>query len=184
MSEGAQLLYVKLILIAAETYNKIPKNPSLLRQICHSKYYRPTIFESFLAEVKLAFPKFKETEDYYFFEEFEQKTNFTRISEKEAITKGTPLERQRNAFGTPKYTADKNKRRKEKEGRTPFSPPTIEEIKEYCLSRNNKVDPTKFYSFYESKGWMVGKNKMVSWRAAVHTWEGRDNEPTTTKFDN
>jgi hypothetical protein len=28
-----------------------------------------------------------------------------------------------------------------------------------------------FINFYESKGWMVGKNKMKDWKACVRTWE-------------
>jgi len=52
-----------------------------------------------------------------------------------------------------------------------FKPPTLFEIKEYCKERKKGVDPYKFFNFYESKGWMVGKNKMKKWKAAVHTWE-------------
>lgn len=52
-----------------------------------------------------------------------------------------------------------------------FAPPTIEEVTEYCKERGNKVDPQKFVDFYTMKGWMVGKNKMKDWRAAVRTWE-------------
>ncbi len=52
-----------------------------------------------------------------------------------------------------------------------FTPPTIEEVKAYCRERKNDVDPEKFVDFYESKGWMIGKNKMKSWKAALRTWE-------------
>ena len=52
-----------------------------------------------------------------------------------------------------------------------FAPPTVEEVKGYCEERGNKVDPQKFVDFYTMKGWMVGKNKMKDWRAAVRTWE-------------
>ena len=52
-----------------------------------------------------------------------------------------------------------------------FKAPNIEEIKSYCQTRNNKVDAIRFLNFYESKGWMIGKNKMKSWQAAVRTWE-------------
>ena len=52
-----------------------------------------------------------------------------------------------------------------------FVPPTVDDVKEYCLERNNNVDPEAFVSFYESKGWMIGKNKMKDWKAAVRTWE-------------
>jgi hypothetical protein len=54
--------------------------------------------------------------------------------------------------------------------------PTIKEIEEYCKGRNNSLDAESFYYFYESKGWMVGKNKMKSWQAAVITWEKRDRQ--------
>lgn len=52
-----------------------------------------------------------------------------------------------------------------------FIVPTVEEITQYCKERNNSINPQKFYDFYESKGWMVGKNKMKNWKAAVRTWE-------------
>ena len=52
-----------------------------------------------------------------------------------------------------------------------FKKPTIEEIREYCLERNNNVDAERFYDFYESKDWMIGKNKMKDWKACVRTWE-------------
>lgn len=50
-------------------------------------------------------------------------------------------------------------------------PPSIEEIREYCQERNNNIDPEKFFDFYDAKGWMIGKNKMKNWKAAVRTWE-------------
>lgn len=63
---------------------------------------------------------------------------------------------------------------KEKENRKRFSPPTVEEVREYCRERNNNVDPQRFVDFYESKGWKVGKEGMKDWKACVRTWEGRD----------
>jgi hypothetical protein len=56
-----------------------------------------------------------------------------------------------------------------------FLPPTQEEIKSYCLERENNVDPIKFFDFYESKGWLVGKNKMKDWKACIRTWEKNEN---------
>ena len=57
-----------------------------------------------------------------------------------------------------------------------FVPPTYEEVKAYCDERKNQVDANKFIDFYESKGWMIGKNKMKNWQAAVRTWEQKDKE--------
>jgi hypothetical protein len=71
-----------------------------------------------------------------------------------------------------------------------FVPPSIEEVKEYCKQRNNNVNAEQFIDFYESKGWMVGKNKMKDWKAAIRTWEKRDSQlsvsksKTTNKFNN
>jgi hypothetical protein len=58
-----------------------------------------------------------------------------------------------------------------KEIKKVFSTPTVQEVMEYCKERNNLVDANKFVNFYASKGWMVGKNKMKDWKAAVRTWE-------------
>ena len=33
--------------------------------------------------------------------------------------------------------------------------------------------------YYESKGWMIGKNKMKDWKASIRTWEKK--ETTTNK---
>ena len=58
-----------------------------------------------------------------------------------------------------------------------FAPPTLEEVRDYCYERKNNIDASKFIDFYESKGWMIGKNKMKDWKAAVRTWERRDPTP-------
>ena len=52
-----------------------------------------------------------------------------------------------------------------------FVKPTVEEVEAYCLERGNSVDARTFWDFYESKGWMIGRNPMKDWRAAVRTWE-------------
>ena len=61
--------------------------------------------------------------------------------------------------------------------------PSVQEIKDYCLERNNGIDAEQFFDFYESKGWLVGKNKMKNWKAAVRTWEKRKQKTTTSKID-
>ncbi len=61
-----------------------------------------------------------------------------------------------------------------KKSRKTFTPPSIDEIKQYCKERNNNIDPEQFHAFYSAKGWMVGSNKMKDWKQAVITWEKRD----------
>ena len=65
-----------------------------------------------------------------------------------------------------------------------FTPPTLDDVSAYCRERNNKIDAQRFIDFYESKGWMVGQNKMKNWKAAIRTWEQRDKEsPKPRKQD-
>lgn len=69
-----------------------------------------------------------------------------------------------------------------KEPRPRFRKPTVEEIAAYCKERGNSIDPNRFYDYYESNGWMVGKTKIKDWKSAVRTWEtnqyGKTNKPT------
>ena len=60
--------------------------------------------------------------------------------------------------------------------RAKFVPPTVEEVATYCKERGNNVDAEAFVAFYESKDWMVGKNKMCNWKASVITWERNRND--------
>lgn len=57
-----------------------------------------------------------------------------------------------------------------------FLRPSIEEVKVYCDERHNGIDAEAFIDFYEARGWMVGRNKMKDWRAAVRTWERREKD--------
>lgn len=73
-----------------------------------------------------------------------------------------------------KDSLDKDSIEKEKKTAKRFTPPTLDEIKAYCQERKNGINPETFYDFYQSKGWMVGKDKMKDWKAAVRTWENRN----------
>ncbi len=68
-------------------------------------------------------------------------------------------------------TAKNNENTEDKPKRKNFKRPTLVEVSEYCIERNNNVSPVAFVDFYESKGWMIGKNPMKDWKAAVRTWE-------------
>lgn len=78
-------------------------------------------------------------------------------------------------------TSNKDKREREKESNyiysTRFIKPSIEEIELYCIERQNNVDPNRFYNYYESNGWKVGKNPMKDWKACIRTWERNNITP-------
>jgi len=55
-----------------------------------------------------------------------------------------------------------------------FEPPSLQEVEDYLKVmrvRDPKANAQKWYNFYESKGWMIGKNKMKNWKSAVNTWQ-------------
>ena len=60
-----------------------------------------------------------------------------------------------------------------------FVAPTLDEVTAYCNERHNNVDANRFIDYYTSNGWMVGKNKMKDWKAAVRNWE-RGNSNTSS----
>lgn len=52
-----------------------------------------------------------------------------------------------------------------------FIPPSVDEVKNYCVQRGNAVDPERFVDYYDARGWMLGRAQMRDWKAAVRTWE-------------
>lgn len=76
---------------------------------------------------------------------------------------------------------------KENNKKKKFEKPTLEEVRSYCKERNNGIDAEAFIAFYESKGWLIGKTPMKSWKSAIITWEKsrKQNQPqaqTTKKY--
>lgn len=64
-----------------------------------------------------------------------------------------------------------------------FAKPTVEEVAAYAAEKGYAgFDAQRFVDFYESKGWMVGKNHMKDWRAAVRNWVGRDERKVTRRY--
>lgn len=101
-------------------------------------------------------------------------TNLRQISDKSTPEIEIELEKEikiEKEIDSSASTTTKRKR---------FEKPTLSEIKEYCIERNNNVDAQHFYDYYESNGWKVGKNSMKNWQAAVRTWE-KNSYTNTTK---
>ena len=94
------------------------------------------------------------------------RANLRQISEKSPPETEIELEKdieiEKEIHSSAKSTTTKRKR---------FDKPSISEIKQYCIERNNNVNAEQFFDHYESNGWKVGKNSMKDWKAAVRTWE-------------
>ena len=74
-------------------------------------------------------------------------------------------------------------------GAKKFKKPSPEEIQSYLDEKNiTSFTAEKFYNFYESKDWMIGKNKMKNWKACCNNWNLRDekekkkDEPKEDKY--
>ena len=93
-------------------------------------------------------------------------TNLRQISDKSTpeieIELEKDIEIEKEIHSSAKSTTTKRKR---------FEKPTLSQITQYCLERNNNVNAEQFYDYYESNGWKVGKNAMKDWKACVRTWE-------------
>lgn len=58
-----------------------------------------------------------------------------------------------------------------------FNPPELEAVKAYFIEKGGTHEQAeRFYFFYGSKDWMVGKNKMKNWHMAVGGWIARNKE--------
>lgn len=67
-------------------------------------------------------------------------------------------------------------KKESKRAQARFTKPTIEEIKDRIAEMNYNIDAERFFNYYESNGWMVGRNKMRDWKAALTTWS-KSNQP-------
>ena len=85
------------------------------------------------------------------------------------------IEIEKKIHSSAKSTTTKRKR---------FEKPTLSQITQYCLERNNNVNAEQFYDYYESNGWKVGKNSMKDWKACVRTWERNGYDKPIKKKNN
>ena len=91
-------------------------------------------------------------------------------------TKCQPNDNQVTTICPPKIREDKSSK-----GKNIWVAPTLEQIQEYCKSRNNNVDAKRFFDYYEASGWKDSKgNKVKNWKQKVITWE--KSEPKTEGY--
>jgi uncharacterized protein YdaU (DUF1376 family) len=68
-----------------------------------------------------------------------------------------------------------------KSQRSHFTTPTVEEVQAECVRIElSLLEAPKFVDYYESKGWLVGKAKMKSWKPALRNWKRNQNERQQT----
>ena len=110
-------------------------------------------------------------------------------NETNTLTNTLPTDYQQNTntFLTTIEEIKKDKKERsislEKTTTTKFTPPTIQEVLDYCKERNNGIDAERFWHYYNSKGWKIGKEPMKKWKSAVITWEKQDAKSKVTATD-
>lgn len=92
-----------------------------------------------------------------------------------------------NAKKQPKTTKNNQKQPNENENdngnvnvneNEKFFPPTLDDIKEFCISEKIKIDTEKFFIYYTSRGW----NGIEDWKSTVKYWEKKDKETRNSPF--
>ena len=66
--------------------------------------------------------------------------------------------------------------KKDRGERARFTPPTLQEVEQYCLERKNGINAQTFIDFYKTNGWMQSNKPVKDWQACVRTWEAREKE--------
>ena len=78
---------------------------------------------------------------------------------------------------TPPVSISPSPKEKPPKGGKKKVPPTLDEVRAYCLERRNGIDPQAFMDFYEARGWKYGQGRpVVDWKACIRTWEHRRRE--------
>jgi len=100
-------------------------------------------------------------------------------TEQEADNKRTTSEQQSDTNKNDKN--EKNNIKEKKIAPLKFIKPTIKEIESYFLEKDlsaaeSKTEALKFFSYYDSKGWVVGESKMSKWKSAATGWLTRKND--------
>jgi len=96
----------------------------------------------------------------------------------------TPVELQRNSSETIQECKNVENDKNDKKKGTAFQPPSLFEVQDYIKEKSFTIDAETFHSFYESKGWMIGKNKIKSWQACVSTWQRKESMPQKRSIKN
>ena len=120
--------------------------------------YTPTDFED---EMKLL--------------ELKQNGAYT-LAERGEVAAWLPSGCQMVATGKDRLGKDRLGEEKKEAPPRRFTKPTLSEIEDFINENNYIVNATKFFDYYESNGWKVGRNSMKDWKAAVRSWEAKEQE--------
>lgn len=96
--------------------------------------------------------------------------------EKKSISDAEIFSDEKNSGNNAQLIPEEKEKKVAPKRESRFTPPTLEEIKDYEVQKGYTFSAEKFWGYYESNGWRVGKNPMKSWHGACVTWQGKQNE--------
>ena len=92
-----------------------------------------------------------------------------------------PYTENQRQLNTKKLNTNTNNSKKKNK----FVPPTLEEVKQYCEERGNKVDAQYFYDYFTVSNWVDSKgNQVKNWKQKIITWERNTNNINTNNNSN
>jgi hypothetical protein len=150
--DASRALAIACMLLAAATENKIPADPAYLRRVAYLNS-EPDLSH-------LLSTQFVEMID----ENGGASTALARC-----LQVARPETEAETETEKKKHVRAENPR-----AAVRFTPPTLEEINAYCQERRNGVNPQQFIDHYTANGWRVGRNPMKDWKAAIRTWEAKN----------
>lgn len=155
-------LYLLLLALAGKTNNKIFNDLTFIKGRLNIK----DLVVSDLQKISEVFPKFRLNKDFWEFDNFDEEHNQI-LSKDYGISQGYPKDIQRMDKNRIDKNRIDNKDKSNKSGR--FAPPTIEDVIIYFETelKTSKEQALRFFQFYGSKDWFVGKNKMKNWHLAA-----------------
>ena len=111
------------------------------------------------------------------------KNNNVNKENKEIVIESVVVSNEQQTLPTP----TKGKKRRS----SVFVKPTLEECIAYANEKGFNWDASRFYNYYESNGWRVGRNPMKNWKAAMSSWNTKEPKypqqslfPTTSNNNN
>ena len=94
------------------------------------------------------------------------KNNNVNNENKEIVIESVVVSNEQQTLPTP----TKGKKRRS----SVFVKPTLEECIAYANEKGFNWDASRFYNYYESNGWRVGRNPMKNWKAAMSSWNTKE----------
>lgn len=82
---------------------------------------------------------------------------------------------QCNAIEKKREEEDKKEMREEGEGDV-VTTPTITDISNYIICNNLSVNPNRFFSYYDERGWKTGNGKPIQWQQKLQEWDFDDKQ--------